>query len=73
MLGGNGQVGAGHLVPVNPSGNDLVVNESESEPLISREEVVAMLFNVADIAAEAWLIRRLLEDDGEEEAEQRGN
>ena len=28
------------------------------EPLISREEVVGMLFNIADIAAEAWLIRR---------------
>ena len=31
-----------------------------------------MLFNIADIAAEAWLIRRLLEDDGEEEKDQRG-
>ena len=42
---------------------------AEPEPLISREEVVAMLVNIADIAAEAWLIRHLLEEDGEEEAE----
>jgi hypothetical protein len=46
------------------------VSIAEPEPLISREEVVGMLFNIADIAAEAWLIRRLLEDDGEEEEEQ---
>jgi hypothetical protein len=46
------------------------VSIAEPEPLISREEVVGMLFNVAGIAAEAWLIRRLLEDDGEEEEEQ---
>lgn len=41
-----------------------------SEPLIEREEVIALLFDVSDIAA---LARRLLaslgEDDGEEEAE----
>jgi hypothetical protein len=46
------------------------VSIAEPEPLISREEVVGMLFNVAGIAAEARLIRRLLEDDGEEEEEQ---
>jgi hypothetical protein len=39
-------------------------------PLISREEVVAMLFNVADIAAEAAIIRRLLEENGEAEEDQ---
>ncbi len=43
---------------------------AEPEPLISREEVVGMLFNIADFAAEAWLIRHLLEDNGEEEEEQ---
>jgi hypothetical protein len=35
-----------------------VVSVGEPEALISREEVVGMLFNIADIAAEAWLIRR---------------
>jgi hypothetical protein len=49
------------------------VGIAESEPLISREEVVGTLFNIADIAAEAWLIRRLMEDDGEEEEEQVGD
>jgi hypothetical protein len=46
------------------------VGIAEPEPLISREEVVGMLFNIADFAAEAWLIRHLLEDNGEEEEEQ---
>ena len=32
---------------------------SEAEPLISREEVVATLFNIADIASEAETIRRI--------------
>ena len=40
------------------------------EPLISREEVVAMLFNVADVAAEAKIIRQLLEESSEEEEDQ---
>jgi hypothetical protein len=38
------------------------------EPVIAREEVVALLFNVSDIAASLATIERLLEeDDGEEE------
>jgi hypothetical protein len=38
------------------------------EPLIERAEVVALLFNVSDIAASLATIERLLEeDDGEEE------
>jgi hypothetical protein len=40
------------------------------EPLIEREEVVALLFNVSDIAAALERIEQLLgEDDGEEEAD----
>ena len=42
------------------------VSLAEPEPLVSREEVVAMLFNIADIASEAETIRRLLEETGEE-------
>jgi hypothetical protein len=39
-------------------------------PLIEREEVVALLFNVSDIATELTVIRQMLEeDDGEEEAD----
>lgn len=42
-----------------------------TEPVIEREEVVALLFNVSDIAATVSRIERLLEeeDDGEEEAD----
>jgi hypothetical protein len=40
-----------------------------AEPVIEREEVVALLFNVSDIVAALSRIERLLkEDDGEEEA-----
>ena len=46
---------------------------AEPEPLISREVCVATMFNVADIAADVRIIRRLLEENGEEEAEQEGN
>ena len=63
----------GHLATRRPRRHHVAVSIAEPEPLISREEVVGMLFNVADIAAEAWLIRRLLEDDGEAEEEQRGD
>jgi hypothetical protein len=49
------------------------VSVAEPEPLISREEVVATMFIVADVAAEARLIRRLLEEKGEEEEEQEGD
>jgi hypothetical protein len=44
-----------------------------SEPLIERDEVVALLFNLADIASAALEIERLLgedEDGGEEEADE---
>jgi hypothetical protein len=43
---------------------------AQPEPLISREEVVATLFNVADVAAEAKIIRQLLEESSEEEEDQ---
>jgi hypothetical protein len=41
------------------------------EPVIERQEVVALLFNVSDIASALERIERLLgEDDGEEEADE---
>jgi len=42
-----------------------------AEDVIERDEVVALLFNVSDIAAALSRIERLLkeEDDGEEEAD----
>ena len=41
------------------------------DDVIERDEVVALLFNVSDIAAAALNIERLLsEDDGEEEADE---
>ena len=43
------------------------------EKLIDRDEVVALLFNVSDIAVAAYDIENLLrggEDDGEEEADE---
>jgi hypothetical protein len=40
------------------------------EPVIERAEVVALLFDVSDIASTPARIERLLEeDDGEEEAD----
>jgi hypothetical protein len=42
------------------------------EPVIYREEVVALLFRVSDIAESLEHIETLLEeDDGEEEADER--
>jgi hypothetical protein len=38
-----------------------------AEPLIERAEVVALLFNVSDIAARLASIEQLLEDDDGEE------
>ena len=38
-----------------------------NEPVIERDEVVALLFNVSDIAATLLRIEDLLEDDGETE------
>jgi hypothetical protein len=44
-----------------------------NEPLIAREEVIALLFNVSDIVAALTRIERLLEDDdGEEEKAHEG-
>ena len=40
-----------------------------SEPLIERDEVVALLFNVSDIAATLARIQKLLEDEDDEEEE----
>ena len=41
------------------------------DPLIEREEVVALLFNVSDIASALARIERPLgEDDGEEETDE---
>jgi hypothetical protein len=41
-----------------------------ADPVFNREEVVALLFNVSDIAATLERIEVLLgEDDGEEEAD----
>jgi hypothetical protein len=43
---------------------------SMDEPVIERAEVVALLFNVSDIASSLDRIEQLLgEDDGEEEAD----
>jgi hypothetical protein len=42
-----------------------------SESLIERDEIVALLFNVSDIAVTLSRILRLLEEnDGEEEADE---
>jgi hypothetical protein len=42
-----------------------------AETVIYRDEIVALLFNVSDIARSLERIQRLLEeDDGEEEADQ---
>jgi hypothetical protein len=42
-----------------------------AEPIIDRDEVVALLFNVSDIAVTLTKIERLLggEENGEEEAD----
>ncbi len=40
-----------------------------NEPLIERDEIVALLFNVSDIAATFVRIKALLEDDDDEEEE----
>ena len=60
----------GHLAMEAARRHHVAESIAEPEPLISREEVVGTLFNIADIAAEAWLIRRLLEENGEEEDQQ---
>ena len=56
------------IAPVSSSGDDAGVEE-----LIERAEVVALLFNVSDIAASLSHIEEMLGgDDGEEEAEPDG-
>jgi hypothetical protein len=47
-----------------------VVTIAEPEPLISRDEVVALLFNIANITVEATIIRELLQENGEAEEDQ---
>jgi hypothetical protein len=42
------------------------------DPVIDRDEVVALLFNVSDIAATLARIEALLEDDGEAEEPDEG-
>jgi hypothetical protein len=50
---------------------DVRHRESVDESLIDRDEIVALRFNVSDIAATLIRIERLLqEDDGEEEADE---
>jgi len=63
----------GHLAGPALLREHLDMSVAEPEPLISREECVATMFNVADIAADVRIIRRLLEENGEEEEEQEGN
>jgi hypothetical protein len=42
-----------------------------TEPLIERSEIVALLFNLSDVAVNVGKIRELLEeDDDEEEADE---
>jgi hypothetical protein len=57
----------GHLAGDCCGRDDRVVKRSEPEPLIVRDEVVARLFNIAEVAAAAQLIRELIEEDGEAE------
>jgi hypothetical protein len=47
-----------------------VVSNGGPEQTISREEVVATMFILADIAEEARVIRRLLEEFGGEEEQE---
>lgn len=59
------QTGADTPLAADDAGADPPVVE---EPIIERAEVVALLFNVSDIASSLEQIERLLgEDDGEEE------
>jgi hypothetical protein len=65
-----GHASFGHLAGPMSHSDDEGVSVAEPESLISREEVVAMLFNIADIAEEARIIRQLLEENGETEEDQ---
>jgi hypothetical protein len=66
----SGRVGFGHLVEAVRADDDVTVSAAELEPLISREEVLATMFMVADIAADVKGIRRILEENDEEEEDQ---
>ena len=66
----NDRVGFGHLAWTCRARDDQAVSIAEPEPLISREEVVATMFMIADIATDVNVIRRVLEEDNEEEADQ---
>jgi hypothetical protein len=46
------------------------VSLAEPESVISHEEAVATMFNLADIAAEVRRIRAILEENGEAEEDQ---
>jgi len=46
------------------------VSTAEAEPLISRDEVVATMFMIADIAVHLKVIRGILEENDEEEENQ---
>jgi hypothetical protein len=46
---------------------------SEPEPLIYRDEVLAILGALADLVVDVRGIRAVLEEDGEEEEEQEGD
>ncbi len=50
--------------------SDPVESSGVSEPVIERGEVVALLFNVSDIAKSLSYIEQLLEDDNGEEADE---
>ena len=61
------QVSNGHLAPVDARWEAWPIDEN----VISREEVVALLFNVSDVARSLARIEALLGgDDGEEETDE---
>jgi hypothetical protein len=66
----NGRVGFGHLAEAARADDDAAMSVAEPEPLISRDEVVATMFMIADIAVEVRVIRAILEENGEEEEDQ---
>jgi hypothetical protein len=63
----------GHLADATSVREHFGVGLTQPEPLMSREEVVATMFNVSDIATDISVIRRVLEENGEEEEEQEGD
>jgi hypothetical protein len=65
-----GQVGFGHLAAKRLADDYFVVGIAEPEPLISRQEVIATMFMIADIAVHLSVIRGILEENDEEEEDQ---